>query len=55
MILGVTLQVFGELGNPAGETRNLHVRAAGVPLMELELLHVHRVTAFCHKRSAHSR
>jgi hypothetical protein len=29
----------------------LHIRAAGVLLVELELLHVHRVTGFCHKRA----
>ena len=55
MIFGVALQVFGQLRDPAGEERDLHIRAAGVLFVELELLHVHRVTAFCHKRSAYCR
>jgi hypothetical protein len=50
MIFGVTLQVFRKLGDPASQKCHLHIRAAGVFLMELELLHVLRVTAFCHKR-----
>ena len=50
MIFGVALEVVGQLRDPAGEERNLHIRAAGVLLVELKLLHVHRVTAICHKR-----
>ena len=50
MIFGVTLQVFGQLRDPAGQKCHLHIRAAGIFLVELELLHVLRVTAFCHKR-----
>ena len=55
MIFGVTLEVFGQLRDPAGEECDLHIRAAGILLVELELLHVHRVTAFCHKRSRYCR
>ena len=50
MIFGVALEVVGQLRDPAGKERNLHIRAAGVLLVELKLLHVHRVTAICHKR-----
>lgn len=52
VILGVTLEVFRELRDPAGQERHLDVRAAGIFIVELELLHVFRVTAFCHKRAA---
>ena len=38
MIFGVALQVFGQLRDPAGEQRDLHIRAAGVLLVQLELL-----------------
>src|SRR4249919_3343347 len=55
MIFGVTLQVFRQLRDSAGQNGYLHIRAAGVFLMELELLHVLRVTAFCHKTKAHCR
>src|SRR5215203_2377972 len=48
MILRVTLEVVRQLRDPAGEEGNLHVRTAGIFFVELELLHVHRVTAFCH-------
>src|SRR5205085_6900885 len=51
MVFGMALEVFGQLPDPAGEKCDLHVRAAGILLVELELLHVHRVTAFCHKRA----
>jgi len=51
MVFGMALEVVGQLSNPAGEEGDLHIRAAGIFLMELELLHVHRVTAFCHKRA----
>jgi hypothetical protein len=51
MVFGMALEVFGQLPDPAGEECDLHVRAAGILLMELKLLHVHRITAFCHKRA----
>jgi len=52
MILGVGLQVFGQLPDPAGQQRDLNVSATGVLLVQLELLEVHRFRALCHKRSA---
>ena len=48
VILRVTLEVVGQLRDPAGEQCDLYIGAACVLLVELELLHVHRVTAFCH-------
>ena len=51
MVFGMALEVFGQLPDPAGQKCDLHVRAASVFIVELELLHVHRVTAFCHKRA----
>ena len=51
MIFGVTLQVFRELRDPVGEECDLHIRTPGIFFVELELLHILRVTAFCHKRS----
>src|SRR5436190_18813235 len=51
MVFGVALEVFGQLPDPAREQRDLHIGAACVLFVELELLHVHRVTAFCHKRA----
>ena len=51
MIFPVNLKVLSQMLDPAGEKCDLHVRAAGIFLVELELLHVHRVTAFCHKRA----
>jgi hypothetical protein len=52
MIFGVTLQMFRKLRDPLSEECDLHIRASGIFFVELELLHIHRVTAFCHKRSA---
>ena len=40
MIFSMALEVFGQLRDPAGEERNLHVRAAGVLLIDLEGLGV---------------
>jgi hypothetical protein len=48
MVLGMAYEVFGQLPDPASEECNLHIRAAGVLIVELKLRHVHRVTAFCH-------
>jgi hypothetical protein len=51
MIFGMALEVFGQLADSASEERDLHIGAARILIVELELLHVHRVTAFCHKRA----
>lgn len=51
MILGVGFEVFGQLRDPAGKKCDLHICAAGIFLVQLKLPHVHRITAFCHKRS----
>lgn len=34
--------------NPAGEKCDLHIRAAGIFVMQLELLEVRRLVALCH-------
>ena len=48
MILGVGLQVLGQLRDPAGQQRDLDVSAAGVLFVQLELPEVHRFRALCH-------
>jgi len=35
MVFGMALEVFGQLPDPAGEKCDLHVRAAGVFIVEL--------------------
>ena len=52
MIFGVTLEVVGQLRDPAGEERDLYIRAARILFVQLKLPHVHRVTAFCHNEGA---
>jgi hypothetical protein len=44
----VAFEVFGQLRDPAGKQRDLHVSATSVLLVQLELPHIHRVTAVCH-------
>ena len=48
VILGVGLEVFGQLRDPAGQQRDLNVSAAGVLFVQLELLEIHRFRALCH-------
>ena len=38
--------------DPAGEKCDLHIRAAGIFLMQLELLKAQRLIAFCHNEGA---
>ena len=52
MIFGVALQVFGQMLDPAGEKCYLHIRAASIFFMQLELLETQRFRALCHKRAA---
>jgi hypothetical protein len=48
MIFGVALQVFRQLRNPVRQQRDLHVRAAGVLPVQLELLDVQRFRVLSH-------
>ena len=48
MILPVNLKVLSQMLDPAGEKCDLHIRAAGIFLMQLELLEVRRLVALCH-------
>ena len=52
MIFGVALQVFGQMLDPASEKCDLHICAAGIFVMQLELLEAQRFRALCHKRRA---
>jgi hypothetical protein len=55
VILGVALQVFGQLPDPACQQRDLHIGAAGVLPVQLELLDIQRFGVFSHFESAYCR
>ena len=48
MIFPVRLKVLSQMLDPAGEKCDLHVRAAGIFVMQLELLEIQRLVALCH-------
>src|SRR5262249_15517188 len=48
MVLGVALQVFGQLPDPARQQRDLNVGAAGVLPVQLELLDIQRFRVLSH-------
>ena len=48
MIFGVALEVFGQMLDPAGKKCDLHIRAAGIFVMQLELLEIRRLVALSH-------
>ena len=48
MILLVSLKVLSQMFNPAGEKCDLHIRAAGIFIMQLELLEIQRLVALSH-------
>jgi hypothetical protein len=52
MIFPVDLEVFGQMLDPVGEKCDLHIRAAGIFLMQLELLETQRLVALCHNEGA---
>jgi len=52
MIFSEGLKVFSQMLDPAGEKRNLYIRAAGIFLMQLELLETRRLVALCHNKGA---
>src|SRR6478752_7381569 len=48
MIFPVNLKVLSQMLDPAGEKCDLHIRAAGIFVMQLELLEIHRLIALSH-------
>jgi hypothetical protein len=52
MIFPVGLEVFSQMLDPAGQKCDLHIRAAGIFLMQLELLETRRLVALCHNEGA---
>jgi hypothetical protein len=48
MIFPVNLKVFSKMLDPAGEKRDLHIRTAGILVMQLELLEIQRLVALSH-------
>ena len=48
MIFPVNLEVLSQMFDPAREKCDLHVRAAGIFVMQLELLKIHRLVAVSH-------
>jgi hypothetical protein len=51
MIFSVNLEVLSQMLDPAGEKCDLHIRAAGVFVMQLELLEIRRLVALCHNEA----
>lgn len=52
MIFPVGLEVLSQMLDPAGEKCDLHICAAGVFFMQLELLEIRRLIALCHNEGA---
>jgi len=52
MIFPVGLKMFSQMLDPAGEKCDLHIRAAGIFLMQLELLETQRLVALRHNEGA---
>jgi hypothetical protein len=52
MIFPVGLKVLSQMLDPAGEKCDLHIRAAGIFFMQLELLQTFRLVALCHNEGA---
>jgi hypothetical protein len=52
MIFPIGLKVLGQVLNPAGKKCDLHICAAGIFLMQLELLKIRRLVALCHNEGA---
>src|SRR5262249_21066579 len=51
MIFSVNLEVLSQMLDPAREKCDLHIRAAGVFVMQLELLEIRRLVALCHNEA----
>ena len=52
MIIPIGFKVLGQMLDPAGEKCDLHIRAAGIFVMQLKLLETQRFTALCHNEGA---
>ena len=52
MIFPVGLKVFSQMLDPASEKCDLHIRTAGIFLVQLELLKIRRLVALCHNEGA---
>ena len=52
MIFPVGLKVLRQMLDPVSEKCDLHIRAAGIFLMQLELLKIQRLVALCHNEGA---
>jgi hypothetical protein len=48
VILPVNLEVLSQMLDPAGEKCDLHIRAAGIFIMQLEFLEIQRLVALSH-------
>ena len=48
MIFPVNLKVLSQMLDPAGQKCDLHIRAAGIFVMQLELLEIRRLVALSH-------
>ena len=52
MIFPVGLKVLGQMLDPVSEKCDLHIRAAGIFLMQLKLRKIRRLVALCHNEGA---
>jgi hypothetical protein len=52
MIFSVSLKVLSQMFDPAGEECDLHIRAAGIFVMQLKLLEIQRLVALSHNEAA---
>ena len=52
MIFPVDLKVLIQMLDPTGQKCDLHIRAAGILFMQLELLEIRRLVALCHNEGA---
>ena len=48
MIFPVSLKVLSQMLDPTGKKCDLHIRAAGIFVMQLELLEIQRLVALSH-------
>ena len=52
VIFPVDLKVLIQMLDPTGQKCDLHIRAAGILFMQLELLEIRRLVALCHNEGA---
>src|SRR5438093_7831574 len=52
MIFPIGLKVLGQMLDTAGQKCDLHIRAAGIFVMQLKLLETQRFAALCHNEAA---